>query len=287
MKRLGSKREANGEPKRAAGTRLWSPATLDVTVSAGRCWAPMAALTDKQERFALAVVMGDMTASDAYRSVYDASRMLDASVWRKAAELMVNVKVAARIAELRATARERTAWDVSRVLNHLADIATADPAELIRSERRCCRHCHGQYHLYQWRSEAEWVAACDEAGKLEQPPPDNTGGYGFRKTERPHPGCIVCDGEGYEHIHLADVRDVKGPARRLYAGVKKTKDGIEIKMRDQDAALVNIAKIIGAFAPERHELTGKDGAPIEQTALVALDPIAAAEVYRKLVQGGR
>lgn len=247
----------------------------------------MAALTDKQERFALAVAMGDMTASDAYRSVYDAERMADATIWRNASVLMKHAKVAARIAELRAEGRERTAWDVTRVLNHLADIATADPAELIRSERRACRYCHGTDHAYQWRDEAEWAVACEESGNADQPLPDISGGFGFRRTAKPHPDCPRCDGEGYEHIHLADVREVKGPARRLYAGVKKTKDGIEIKMRDQDAALVNIAKIIGAFAPERHELTGKDGAPIEQTAIVALDATAAAEVYRKLVQGGR
>lgn len=245
----------------------------------------MSVLTDKQERFAQAVVLGDQTASDAYRNVYDAGRMADATVWRKAAELMANGKVAARISELRATARERTAWDVTRVLNHLADIATADPAELIRTERRCCRHCHGVGHAYQWRDEAEFMAECEKARVADLPEPECDGGFGFRGTHRPHPDCPKCDGEGYEQVVMADVRDLSGPARRLYAGVKTTRGGVEVKMRDQDAALTNIAKIIGAFAPERHELTGAAGGPIETAAVVALDPQAATDLYRKLVAG--
>lgn len=250
----------------------------------------MSALTDKQERFAQAVVVGGMSASEAYRSVYSASRMADATVWRKAAELMENGKVAARVAELRNTAKERTAWDVTRVLNHLADIATADPSELIRAERRCCRHCHGAGHAYQWRDELEWAEACDQAARAGADAlPDNSGGYGFRQTAKPHPDCPRCDGEGLQHIHVADVRDLAGPSRRLYAGVKvSARGGLEVKMRDQDAALVNIAKIIGAFAPERHEITGAGGGPLESAAVIAeLDPAKASEIYQKLVASRR
>jgi phage terminase small subunit len=248
----------------------------------------MSALTAKQELFAQRVVIHGDSAADAYRAAYDVSRMVDASVWRKAAELMANGKVTARIKELRGTAQERTAWDVTRVLNHLADIATADPSELIRPERRCCRRCHGVGFAYQWQDEEEWATAVaramDAAAPGEEPKlPSDEGGYGFRINAQPHPDCPHCAGEGYEHIHLVDIRNVKGPARRLYAGVKKSKDGLQVLMRDQDAALVNIAKIIGAFAPEKHELTGKDGAPIEGATVVTMDPNAATDLYRKLV----
>ncbi|WP_192951275.1 hypothetical protein [Pantoea vagans] len=42
-------------------------------------------------------------------------------------------------------------------------------------------------------------------------------------------------------VYLADTCDITGPSRRLIAGVKKAKFGIEIMMRDQDTALKNLA----------------------------------------------
>ena len=61
-----------------------------------------------------------------------------------------------------------------------------------------------------------------------------------------------------------DTRHLSEGARRLYAGIKVTKDGIEIKMRDQDAALVNIAKHLGMFV-NKHEQSGSDGDPVRIT----------------------
>jgi phage terminase small subunit len=47
--------------------------------------------------------------------------------------------------------------------------------------------------------------------------------------------------------NYADTRQLTGAARLLYAGARKTREGVEIILRDQDAALVNIARLIGAF----------------------------------------
>jgi len=43
--------------------------------------------------------------------------------------------------------------------------------------------------------------------------------------------------------------------------VKQTKDGFEVKVHDQQAALVNVAKILALFT-ERHEHSGPGGGPI-------------------------
>ena len=57
-------------------------------------------LTIKQERFARKyVALGN--ASEAYRLVYNAENMKDASVWRKAKELLDNGKVAAMIDKIK------------------------------------------------------------------------------------------------------------------------------------------------------------------------------------------
>ncbi len=59
-------------------------------------------LTPKQDAFCRAVASSDCkSASDAYRQVYNAQKMSDASVWREAKRLMDNHKVATRIKQLR------------------------------------------------------------------------------------------------------------------------------------------------------------------------------------------
>ena len=78
------------------------------------------ALTIKQEKFAqLVVELGDN--SKAYRGAYDASRMKPESVHRKARELIENVKVAARIDELRAEAAKAHRCTVDSLLRELEE----------------------------------------------------------------------------------------------------------------------------------------------------------------------
>lgn len=61
----------------------------------------MAKLTPKQEAFARAVALDNMTQADAYRSVYNADNMSDDQIYVRASEVANNSKVAVRIAELR------------------------------------------------------------------------------------------------------------------------------------------------------------------------------------------
>ena len=61
----------------------------------------MAKLTPKQEAFARAVALDDMTQADAYRSVYNADRIPDDQIYVRASEVANNSKVSVRIAELR------------------------------------------------------------------------------------------------------------------------------------------------------------------------------------------
>lgn len=60
----------------------------------------MSGLTTKQENFCLKYLETG-NASEAYRQAYDAEGMKPESVNRKAKEMMDNVKISARIAELR------------------------------------------------------------------------------------------------------------------------------------------------------------------------------------------
>lgn len=170
-----------------------------------------------------------------------------------AARLLRNAKVAAAISEKQAERAQRTEITQDMVLKRWWEIAMADPNEIIHFRRTCCRHCFGEDHEYQWRDEEEFIKAslaAKDASPAEMP--SNAGGYGFDKTADPNAECPRCMGEGIPDIHATDTRKLSGPARALYAGVKQTQAGFEIKMQDQGKALENVARHLGMF---------KDGGP--------------------------
>ena len=79
----------------------------------------MAKLTLKQENFCLAFLeTGNATA--AYRSSYNAARMKEATVNKRASELLASGDIAGRLAELRKPAIERAEMTLG---NHLAKLA--------------------------------------------------------------------------------------------------------------------------------------------------------------------
>ena len=126
------------------------------------------------------------------------------------------------------------------ILRHWHEIAVADPGEISQMRRVCCRYCWGENFFYQWRDVEEYDKAAAKASADGKKEPEY-GGLGFLPNDDPNPDCPRCAGEGIEDVFQADTRDVVGPARRLIAGVKKTKFGIEVMTRDQDAALKNLA----------------------------------------------
>jgi phage terminase small subunit len=148
------------------------------------------------------------------------------------------------------------------VLEHWMDVAYADPNELMQIRRLNCRFCHGIDHQYQWIDEEEYERACEsarseaeskskESGEEVFPGmPSDTGGYGFNKLVDPNKNCPKCLGEGKVDLHIADTRKISMQARRLFAGVKQTQSGVEIKFRDQDKAMENIARHLGMFKDE-------------------------------------
>lgn len=159
---------------------------------------------------------------------------------------------------------QRTLISSDGILRRLFDIATADPGELIRWEITACRYCHGIDHEFQWRDEREfekaYASALAEANiiaaKRKQAEPDlsglptDRGGYGFKPNLEPHEDCPHCAGRGDGRAVIADLNSVSPQARKLYAGMKITKEGIEIKMHDQMAALDKIAKHLGMYGDD-------------------------------------
>jgi phage terminase small subunit len=153
---------------------------------------------------------------------------------------------------------------VEFVIREWMDVATADPRELIHTRVGCCRYCWGIGHKREWM-EHEYATTLNEALLNNFLPPAFEGGLGYSPTREPNTGCPKCKGEGIPRTVITDSRKLSPKAAKLYAGVKQTKDGIEIKMRDQDKARDNISKYLGMLV-ERKELSGPNGGPIALSA---------------------
>lgn len=174
----------------------------------------------------------------------------------------VQLAIQEKTAQLAAVAELDAAW----VLSQWKQIAEADVNELMQLRLKCCHYCWGHGHQYQW-TEGAFTRAVTQAIERRLPPPDGMGGFGYDMNMKPNPDCPECGGLGEEFIHFSDTRNLSGSARRLYAGAKQTKEGLQILMRDQDGALNNIAKYLQLLV-ERREISGPNGTPIPIAANV-------------------
>lgn len=250
-------------------------------------------LTEKQKDFARYYLQfdGDSGAGPkAYRLAYDASNMKPVSVSNAAAELMRNPGIASFIAERKAAADFRCDVTAAQVLDRWWRIATADPNEVVTHRRVCCRHCFGIGFAYQWQDAVEYGAAIqkelDAATIVKRPPvlPTCDGGFDYNHTLPPHPLCPKCRGEGYGDVMIADTRKLTGAARILYAGVKQTKNGIEVQLHDQAKALENIARHLNMFNDAGPG--ARNGNPNVSFHVVAgVSKEEAAGMYERLVGG--
>lgn len=155
--------------------------------------------------------------------------------------------VFAAIAVRQAELQVKTGITQEMVLDRMWLIATANPNELMTHRRICCRYCWGEDHQYQWLDYHEWMKAVAQAKRNDIEPPAMTGGLDYDRTIKPHPKCPKCKGEGEGDTMFKDTSELSPAALALYAGVKHTRQGMEIKTHDQMAALTNVARHLGMF----------------------------------------
>lgn len=222
------------------------------------------ALNEKQRRFVDEYLVDLNATQAAIRAGYSQKTAAE-----QGARLLINVKVQAELSKRMLERQERTEITQDMVLKRYWAIATANPNELMQFRRVCCRHCHGLNNQFQWVNPEEFAQALAAAIRFQEADPkSNTelptddGGYGFNPTIKPNLACPKCFGEGNGQMHVNDTRELKGAAALLYAGVKQTREGLEVKVHDQQAALDKVAQHLGMFK-QQHEHTGKDGQPIK------------------------
>lgn len=221
-------------------------------------------LTIKQARFCIEYCVDYNATQAAIRAGYSEN-----GAQQQGSDLLlipvVKERIAQRQEELAAAAELNPEW----ILRQWMRIASGDPSDLATARRINCRHCWGYGGAYQW-TENEFRVATDRAIEKQMPAPDASGGFDYDPKGEPNPDCQECGGDGVDYVYVADTRKVKGNSRGLFAGVKQTKDGIEIKMRDQDAALKGLASYLG-MTIDRKELSGPGGGAIAIGNLKASD----------------
>lgn len=152
------------------------------------------------------------------------------------------------IADYRKELEKSTQITTEAILKRHWELANVDVNDIVQYRRYACRHCYGIGGAYQWIDENEyWVAYAHAAEKESARLPDDSGGYGYTRHNVPNPDCAACDGIGDGAMVVNDTTTLTGSARALYDGVKETKQGLEVKMRDRDKHLEAVARIMGLY----------------------------------------
>lgn len=202
----------------------------------------------------------DLNATQAYLRTHPGVTSRTASV--EGVRLLKHPAVASEIGRVRKELQSTIGFDVGTMLRREAEIAFADPRELVEHVVECCRHCHGVDHRYQHteaemeqrkRAHALALADASSARRKVLGDFDPQGGIGWDPRRAPHPECPECHGRGVGRTIVHDTRHLSPAARALYAGIKQTKSGIEVLMQDQAVARERIERHLGAFEKDNRQ----------------------------------
>ena len=163
-------------------------------------------------------------------------------------------EIQAAIAKARQEQQERTQITADSVVKEVALIAFADPRDLVQHVVGSCRHCHGEGFKFQRtvsemnHDREQWINKGKELSEF-----DEKGGIGFDPHKVPNPVCPECMGRGWGRTFISDTRNLSPAAAALYAGVKETKDGFEIKMHSKLDAIEKLAKHLGIYEKDNQQ----------------------------------
>ncbi|MBW5814467.1 terminase small subunit [Yersinia kristensenii] len=238
-------------------------------------------LNDMQAKFVSEYLI-DLDKTAAYkRAGYKCEGLTGAAAARR---LYRHVSVNKAIRDAMEAREKRTHITQDAVLNWWWDIATANANEISEFRRLCCRHCWGIENKYQWINEQEYQEESEKSTNNGKPAPLDDGGYGFDSTLDPNPDCPRCNGEGQGRAHFHDSRDLSISARRLYAGVKQGKFGLEVITRNQDDALKMVGQHLGMLK-NKTEISGPDGGAINQVNYTPEDYSKAQQMLEGKLPG--
>lgn len=271
-------------PKRAAAKKVPAKKTTKAKTAkpaAAVKAAPVKALpqnqmplTPTEERFVEEYLI-DLNGTQAYMRAYPTAKATSARV--QACRLLADPNIADAIAAAKAARSKATAITSEEALQHVWGIATADTRELVEYRVGCCRHCWGEGYRYQRtagefeRDEAELAKANEKAVESNKTVLtfDPKGGIGFDKRIQPNQECPECFGEGIGRTVFKDTAKLSPGAAALYAGVKETKDGLQVLTHNKGEALEKVFKHLGLYEKDNKQRSILEGVSRETLKAVA------------------
>lgn len=208
----------------------------------------IAVLSLREQRFVDEYLI-DLNGSQAFRRANP--RTAETTARNEASKLARRPAVAAAIAAGMKRLAARADVDAAAVVRRLGLMATADERELMEVRVGCCRFCWGEGFRYQYTVGEMELARADHAAAVERDEAsgafDEKGGTGFNANDPTNPECIECFGDGKVRPVFKDTRYLSEGAAMLFAGLKETRDGIEVKMHSRADALVQLGRHYGIF----------------------------------------
>lgn len=205
-------------------------------------------------------------------------------------------EIQAQVALERDDLQRRTGVTTEELVRELVSIVRADPRDLVEYFVGACRYCHGIDHRYH-RTKAEYdrdLAAFENTGMLprrlrkskddgEVQDWDTEGGPGYDRNADPHENCPECGGRGVGHTILKDTRLLSVDAARLYAGVRESKEGIEVRMQSKDAAIDKLMRVLGGYKVDNEQKKPDD--PLTALLTAISGPKAALPIVANPQEG--
>lgn len=215
--------------------------------------------------------------------------------WSKSCEMFAQPWVREYVAQLRADRMAQHVIDAEAIIaSDLAIIAAAEHAPLLsRVVYHNCRYCFGIGHAYQWADELEFCNALVAAEDVNEERrerkqralalPSDAGGYGFDPALDPNVLCPRCEGQGVRSTIIGDTRNL-GPAAALFAGIKETRNGIEVQTHDVGKAKERVLRFCGALGDDAASVArgAAAGAAAGASAGVVAQALAAARAAREM-----
>lgn len=251
-------------------------------------------LTPAEQRF-IEEYLKDPNGTKAYMAAKPGGTEPAARV--SAGRMLAKANVRAEIEKRRVVRAERLQIDGDAIVAEANMIAMADMRELVEYRYLCCRCCYGKDFRYQ-RTKGERESAFDKHEALQDDREnkalmadklytrkvfDEKGGTGFDATKEPHADCPECSGHGVGQIVLKDTKKFSPAAIALYAGVKESKDGLEVKAHSKLDAIEKMIKHLGLYEADNSQKD--EGVKLSKEALAAMyaDARVAAEEQRVLM----
>lgn len=211
-------RKPTAPPKGSKGAKgAKKAAPKRVAKPAARAKASTSELKPRVQRF-IDEYLVDMNGSAAYRRAGYTAVGNSAEV--NARRLLRNAQVMLEIARRRAVTSKKLEISREEALQEAWHIVKADPNELIEYRRFACLDCY-----------PEDVREND--------------------NRDPAAGCHKCNGDGVPQVIVKDTRKLSPQAKALYAGIKVTKDGLEVKMHSKLDALEKVFRHLGLYSADK------------------------------------